>query len=84
MWINELTDRATKEYAVRLEKNCLGEIGELLEALYEEVKRLNLMINNNETPYSTERTVDEETRNQLCESTDCPLCGLNIKRRMKQ
>ena len=65
MWINEFTDRMVKENVERLKKAGIEEVGEVLELLYEEIKRLNLIINEGETPYSTAKTVDEETRAQL-------------------
>ena len=65
MWVNEFTDRMTKEHVLKLKNLGLEEVGEVIELLYEEVKRLNLIINNGETPYSTRETVDDETRAQL-------------------
>ena len=64
MWINEFTDRQVDQ-AVKDLRNLGSGSGWLLQLLYEEIKRLNLIINEGETPYSTAKTVDEETRAQL-------------------
>jgi len=65
MWINKLTDEIVTENVEKLKKNNMEDLAGVLELLYEEIKRLNLMINNGKTPYSTSETVDQETRKQL-------------------
>ena len=64
MWINETTDKIMAENAEKIRKVDKYLSG-TLELLYAEIKRLNLIINNGKTPYSTRETVDEETRKQL-------------------
>ena len=67
MWINSLTDEMVKQHTSNLKLAGRTSEAEILELLYNEVKRLNLIINNGETPFSTRETLDEETKAQLCE-----------------
>ena len=53
MWINKVTDKQIKDRF---------DAGYLIQHLYDEVKRLNLIINDGETPYTTTKTMSESEK----------------------
>ena len=73
MWINKVTDKQIKdsidEYGV-FEKPYTT-AGYLIQHLYDEVKRLNLIINDGETPYTTIKTMSESEKKSVDSELFC-------------
>ena len=59
VWINKVTDKQIEE---SVDKYGGEDAGYFIQHLYDEVKRLNLIINDGETPYTTTKTMSESEK----------------------
>jgi len=68
VWINKLTDKQIKE---SVDKYGGEDAGYFIKHLYDEVKRLNLIINDGETPYTTIKTMSESEKKSVDSELFC-------------
>ena len=59
VWINKVTDKQIKD---SIDEYGVFDAGYFIQHLYDEVKRLNLIINDGETPYTTTKTMSESEK----------------------
>ena len=68
MWINKLTDKQVEE---SVDKYRGEDAGYFIQHLYDEAKRLNLIINDGETPYTTIKTMSESEKKSVDSELFC-------------
>jgi hypothetical protein len=68
MWINKITDRSIDE---SVDKYIGEDAGYLIRKLYDEVKRLNLIINEGKTSYTTRKTMSESEKKSVDTELSC-------------
>ena len=68
VWINKLTDKQIKD---SVDEYGVFDAGYLIQHLYDEVKRLNLIINDGETPYTTIKTMSESEKKSVDSELFC-------------
>ncbi len=68
MWINKITDRSIDE---SVDKYIGEDAGYLIRKLYDEVKRLNLIINEGKTSYTTLKTMSESEKKSVDTELSC-------------
>ena len=68
VWINKVTDKQIKD---SIDEYGVFDAGYLIQHLYDEVKRLNLIINDGETPYTTTKTMSESEKKSVDSELFC-------------